>query len=444
MASNTRWFDLKRFQHLWLSSLLVIVIFLLPTNLFVHFLHDSAYVTGIFSDYLLVKAYASEITVWIYALSVVVSTQKLWIKRRLGLKMILKSKAGAILVFLLTAFVGRQLLSAYPLVGVWNLLEWLEVPVLFIALHDHWRLYGKEFTKVFRLALILTILFQSAIGLGQFFRQATWFGFRFFGEPSFGTALNLAKITAKGGAELILPYGTTAHPNLLGGYIAVLCSILVWIRSQAGGRSRSTIQFVTLITASIMVFFTHSLTAVATLIIGVFAKRLQPFQEKFNLKLLLFFAFLTTPLLLLPLVAAFPDFVSASRRLWLQLDAISMIQYNLVWGVGLGQFTAEVTNFTANPDVWRFLQPVHSAFWLLTSEIGLLGLTLGFSIWRLLRSSQQKIVVTTMLVLFAPLVFDHYLVTLQPGRWLLALTLFGLTLKKNINTSQKTQLHSKS
>ena len=126
------------------------------------------------------------------------------------------------------------------------------------------------------------------------------------------------------------------------------------------------------------------------MIIGVFAKRLQPFQEKFNLKLLLFFAFYNSTALLLPLVAAFPDFVSASRRLWLQLDAISMIQYNLVWGVGLGQFTAEVNNFTANPDVWRFLQPVHSAFWLLTSEIGLLGLTLGFSIWRLLRSSQQK------------------------------------------------------
>ena len=119
-------------------------------------------------------------------LSVVVSTQKLWIKRRLGLKMILKSKAGAILVFLLTAFVGRQLLSAYPLVGVWNLLEWLEVPVLFIALHDHWRVYGKRIYKKFSVWLLFSRFsfsqrlvwdnsFAKRLGLGLgFWRAFVW------------------------------------------------------------------------------------------------------------------------------------------------------------------------------------------------------------------------------------------------------------------------------
>lgn len=432
MASNTRWFDLKRLQHLWLSSHLVIVIFLLPTNLFAHFFHNSAFVTGIFSDYLLVKIYASEIAVWIYTSSVLAISRKLWSKRARELQKILKGKAGIVLAISISLLIGRQLFSAHPAVGLWNLFEWLEIPLLFIALHDHWRAHQQRFVSVFRLAITLTVLFQSVVGLGQFFRQTTWFGFRFFGEPSFGTALNLAKITTKSGAELILPYGTTAHPNVLGGYIAVLCSILIWIHSQAAGRSRSAFHFIALILGGITVFFTHSLTAVATVIIGVFVKKLQPIEEKISIKPLLFCSFLAAPLLLVPIVVVFPEYISASRRLWLQLDALSMVQHHLIWGVGLGQFTAQVTNFTANPDVWRFLQPAHSAFWLLASETGLLGLALGFSIWKLLRSSQKKIIVTTALVLFVPLIFDHYLVTLQPGRWLLALTIFGLTLKKTV------------
>ncbi|MCA9340876.1 MAG: hypothetical protein KDA17_08225, partial [Candidatus Saccharibacteria bacterium] len=395
-----------------------------------HFLSDSAYVTGIFSDYLLLKFYASELAVWLYVISVAVLLKVDWKSKLKSVRTVLRKKVVLFCVILFSLVLFRQLFSAQPLVGLWNLFQWLEVPLLFFALYQHWQLNKQQFLPVFRVAILCSLAFQSIVGIGQFLRQSSWFGFAFFGEPSLGSALNLAKISTQSGAELVLPYGTTAHPNVLGGYIAVFLSILIWIRDQAGGRSKFFIHFSRFLLGVITVFCTHSITAATTVLSGVFIKKLKPFTERFNFKPLFVFMLIAAAFLLLPLAESNPDSVSMSRRIWLQLAAVQIVGHNLLIGTGLGQFTTQLIQYTDNPDVWHFLQPVHSAFWLIASETGIIGVAFLTNLWLLLKKNQRNLVLLTGVVLWAPLLFDHYLVTLQPGRWLLALTLFGLVISR--------------
>lgn len=75
-------------------------------------------------------------------------------------------------------------------------------------------------SKITHLTLVGTLLFQSLLAIFQFHTQRSFSNYLFLGETNLANYSGLAKGVFDG-AEKILPYGTTAHPNILGGVLVV-------------------------------------------------------------------------------------------------------------------------------------------------------------------------------------------------------------------------------
>ena len=417
----------------WANLFVVLLIFLLPTNLFLTFGNDSAYVTGMLSDYLIGKIYLSEVVLWLYIGSIVLikrselvqwfsNISKRIILNRLSVFLLLLSAIGLLL---------RQFWTDHATIGLWNLFQWLEIILLGVALRFHISLNQKQFVKLLIIGLSSTILFQSAVGVSQYLQQKSVYGYSLLGEPSLTNSISLNRFTNTKGENLILPYGTTAHPNLLGGYLAVYGSLLIGFGYRFYKRINQILLSSVGLLAFTLVAITHSMTAMITFIIisliafALSYRRIRSqvahkIHPSFWLVGVLSFYGIVAPLLLRVLNIFFSNSVSISRRIWLQEATEKLVFQNLLFGTGLSQFVTILTFFTENNDVWRFLQPVHSVPWLFLSETGLLGILIILLLWKMVNLPTKKYLLLTSIALLAPICFDHYLFSLQPGRWLWA------------------------
>lgn len=445
MASNFGWFNLTSFRHQLLNLIFVWLVFLLPTNLFLSFNQANAYVTGMFSDYMVLKLYLSEIFLWLFTFAILIFARKqfaAWLTKTLA-PMILIIPHKKILLISLIALFFRQVWSQAPMVGIWNYFQWLEVGWLIITTSFLYSLNPARFVRWLILGLVSTIIFQSAVGIYQFHWQKSLVGYILLGEPDLSTALNLSRQTLSLGREVVLPYGTTAHPNVLGGYLAVYSALTFGLLTLLRLKNRNKLLLIPITIASLTLLATHSITAMIIAMASInlalrfnSSRFVNQFRQTHNQKYLTFGLVLLLmvglPLLLNLANLRFPDSSSISRRVWLHQASLNMTMNHPIFGVGLGQFVTQLTIFTENPDVWRFLQPVHSSAWLFLSETGLLGVLLIFLLWQCLSPAQKNYVLIASTLLIAPLGLDHYLGSLQPGRWLWAVVLVGvyLLLKK--------------
>ncbi len=434
----------------WANLFVVLLIFLLPTNLFLTFGKDSAYVTGMLSDYLIGKIYLSEMILWCYIGSLLLTKRSELVQWLSNKSNHVNFRSISVFLLLLTIFglLLRQLLSAYALVGLWNLFQWLEVILLGITLSFHLSLNRKRFIRLLVIGFSTTILFQSVIGISQYLNQTSVYGYSLLGEPNFTNQFSLDRFTTSKGENLILPYGTTAHPNLLGGYLAVYGVLLIGFSNRFNNRINQVLLSLVSLLAFVLVVMTHSLTAIGTFLCGglilFFLKdrRVTTLVDKKNhfpflATSLLAFSTILIPLILRLLNTFFSNSASISRRTWLQEAAEQLILHNFLIGTGLSQFVTKLTFFTENHEVWRFLQPVHSVPWLFMSELGLVGILTLFLLWKMTNVPTKKCLVLTGLLLLAPICFDHYLFSLQPGRWMWALvTVSWLLLTKSITSLQ--------
>jgi len=97
---------------------------------------------------------------------------------------------------------------------------------------------------------------------------------------------------------------------------------------------------------------------------------------------------------------------------------LEMFQHNLLFGVGINNFTLNLEEYATNKEVVRFVQPVHHLLFLILSEGGLLLLV---TIFLLIRQAKIKSFYTKSLILLAIASLDHYLLTQFSGMSLLAL-----------------------
>lgn len=445
MASNFGRFYLTPLKHQLLGLTFVWLVFLLPTNLFLSFNQDSAYVTGMFSDYLVLKLYLSEIFLWLFTLGILIFARKqfvAWLTKTM-VPVIQRIPHKKILLIILIALLLRQVGSQSPITGVWNFIQWMEAGWLIITTSFFYSLNPARFFKLLMLGLVGTIIFQSAVGSYQFYWQKSLVGYFLLGEPDLSVAINLSRQTLSLGREIVLPYGTTAHPNLLGGYLAVYATLILGLLNLVRSNVQKKLLLIPVTIACLSLLATHSITAMFTAIIGIgFAlglnstkiinRLLQTHCQKYWAIGLVTLLAIGLPLLLSLTNFWFPDSSSIDRRVWLHQASFNMTLRHPVFGVGIGQFVTQLTKFTENPDVWRFLQPVHTSIWLFLSETGLLGVLLIYLLWQGLNPAQKNSVLITSTLLIAPLGLDHYLGSLQPGRWLWAVVFVGvyLLLKK--------------
>lgn len=399
----------------WLELLTAVIIFLIPTNLFLRIAETTAYRRGLFIDYLLPKLYVADIALLIFLL-----VYFLFFKP--GLKVVKFSSFIWLLAIVLLVrqwftpdiWASEEYLLHLVVIGSFGLVLWRE----------QWLIRS----KIIQWSLVVTLLFQSLVGIYQFVLQRSVFGYLFLGEPDLNKAYGIVRQTLLG-SEKILPYGTTSHPNVLGGFISIFL-IMLWsnmLEKTQQSTFFKTVLFLTTPLALVTLWCTQSISAWMALAIGVITfgwtlikqvtqetryKRLEMAKESFLAIVLI--ATILTPLILRALMPYEKSETSISRRVFLNEAAWNMFDQNPLVGVGINQFTAELENYAQASEAVKFIQPAHNAGVLILAESGIIGFLFVLLVWQRI-TLRSKTVAVALLALLPLLVLDHYLISLETG-----------------------------
>jgi hypothetical protein len=389
-----------------------LVIFLVPTNLFLKFFESSAFVNGLQIDYLIPKLYVIDLVIFFSLIFWLFENKNKLIKKTKHFKINLKNfiKDNKFGSFLLASIIIRQINSYHPISSWWYLIKLFEISLFGLLIYHKRKLLTPMWVM---LSFLPTILFQSIVGLFQLFNQTPVFGYLFLGEANLNKQTGLAKQVING-VERILPYGTTTHPNVLGGFLSIsilmLIGILLIPKLNQKKYHQQPFVYGSIGIAIITLGLTFSLSAWLTFLIGISLFFIK-LSDKGALILSILIIILS-PFLIYSLSIINND-TSIFRRNYLNLTAVNMLSDHLLWGVGLNNFTAQVEQYSPTREVVRFTQPSHNSLLLILSETGLIGLSLFVYLirrgWKILKENQQW---SKYLLLLLPiLTLDHYLVT---------------------------------
>lgn len=388
-------------------SLFFLVIFLIPTNWFLKGPTTSVY--GINIDYLMPKLYASDlIMLALFALVGWRLRKKIWH----WIKNLQLNNFTFLILLLLFSLLVSATQSPYPIAGYWYLGKLGQMILLVV--------YMIHRVKLAWLAspLIFAGLFQSLVGLIQWFQRSSILGYMFLGETELGYTSLIAKSNLTREVRP-LPYGTTAHPNILAGFllISILVLLYYWIKTKpqtANPWFYWTGRLILILPLLTTLILTQAISAILLLILGILLLLIQNLTKRLVL-------IISCVVLALGLVLV--DFVpetSFSRRSQLAQISQQMILSEPLLGVGPNNFTARMSDFGQVIGNHRFIQPVHNIYLLWLSEAGLVNTTLlaliMHQLWQRhpLKLKDHRAVVPLLVVGLIGLV-DHYPLSLQTG-----------------------------
>lgn len=425
----------------WFSFLVGLLIFLIPSNLFLAFPSGTEYVGGLRVDYLIPKLYLSDCV-----MLTILASFLLWKRRTVRsaikkhLLVIGRDRSIAVALLIIFLFIIRQLYATEPVISMVTMARLGLSITLMLVLMQLTTLVKKSHLV---LALTLTISFQSVIALYQWLTQSSVYSYLLLGEPSLQFPLGLAK-TVWQGREMILPYGTTAHPNLLGGFLAVAVvavALLTW-SLKAKVLQRWVIVAVA-VTGVCTLLLTHSISAGVALAVGLSLLLYNYYSRKnhalsyvkaSNFLILLMILSLLSLMTLTVASNFLPKNDSIIRRTRLDFAAIELFLRHPIRGTGLTNFTIGLDqSLSREKEIVPFLQPAHNVFLLSLAEVGLLGIAALFSLRHLLRAtklSDRRLGwfssrLPAVLIMLLPLaILDHYLISLQSGVLVLVVTPF--------------------
>lgn len=401
-------------------------VFLIPTNLFIKLEQFDSSINGIKIDYLIPKLYLSDLP-WI-GLLVLVGLQ-------LGFKLISKKKTRSVItslkldweVKLLLFLLGLSLLtSAIQAPFPWSSLGYLAHIGLLLA--AGWSCLKLPIKQHLNTPLRLAVIFQTSLGIIQWLQRKSIFGYLFLGEPVLSGNPGIAQ-TALGGIIRPLPYGTTPHPNVLAGFLVVSILLILANRPKADPNwhlSRKVLFYslraLWLIPALITIGLSQSLSAIVVLILGLaliitgrsVSKALALFIGSATLVVSIYFA-------------GWIDQASISRRMQLLGFSYQMFLDHPGLGVGPHNFVARLPAYGRVQATTAFIQPVHSIYALVLTELGVINTGLiGMLIYKfrkLLFQFEINSQTAPLLALLGIGLVDHYPITLQTGLLLLLLSL---------------------
>lgn len=407
-------------------ALLAALIFLAPTHFFLKFFESDALVHGLLVDYLLVKLYLSDLV----GLALIFW---LLLGKRLSLSAFYShsKSAGLFLGIIALCATLVWLISGNSPESFAAGCRFLGAIVLTVLINRSLPAIGKN--TVFG-AVLATLWFQGLVSLYHLIFQRSAVGFLLFGEPNLQAYAGISKGTLAG-AEYILPYGTTAHPNVLAGILGFYSLYAIWHASKQAAWQPLALALTTSCMSLAIILSTQSISGLVALLLGLLAL-IYAYRTHKTARLFLAIAtFLISQVIImlsLPTLATlYPNNLSITRRFNLQEAAINMIVSAPITGIGLNQFTRTVETYAETSEVVRFVQPVHNIALLFAAELGiagLLGLFLGLYI--LHTKLQVRPPALWALAFLLPIaLWDHYLVTHQAGILLLAFT-WSLTQEK--------------
>lgn len=410
------YFVFKNYKNIIYTYLFSFLIFSIPSNLFIKFFENQAYSNGIFVDYLIPKLFISDLIILLIFI--------VFLVEKFNKKLVVKFKNTQILytLFFILVLLIPQFFAPHQ-ISIYSFFKLAEFGILAFILYKK-RKHFKN--KLIQTSLTLTLLLQSLLAIYQYHFQKHLFGFWFWGEPILSNPIGLAKTTING-VEKILPYGTTAHPNILAGFIAISIFLLLQLIKVNHNKVLNNLSKISILISLYPLYLTGSISAWLSLILmmGYFLNKPHIDQRiKQNLNKILLFFFLSTFFFIGSLKLferIYPDSLSITRRNSLNYSALEMIIDHPLLGVGMGNFVTNLENYSYNQEVIRFIQPVHHTVLLIMSENGLLGLLISY-LFYLMLDKKIRIKLVTSLILLLPIIsLDHYLWTIQSGSLLFIL-----------------------
>lgn len=356
---DTNWWEKFENWCLWAGILLSVL------NLSLKWGFSEATINNWLIDYLLIKLYLGEILLLLAVFAVIMR------KIKKGWRLTEKQLLFFALEFFAIVFLSS--LTKLPFVSLF--LYGQIALILIIAVIVREKIKKDQKWKNWLIKGINGLIGgESLLAFYQLVNQKNWLPYSVLGETNLQATHDLVHGNFFG-KNLVLPYGTLAHPNILAGTIVILLwwlwqqtSFEKWWQKVVLGLGLSTIFLTQSVTAGVF-----ALGLLASVIIKKFFKEQKLQKKRFPVFFQSFICLLLViciPLLMARAAQLFPENDSIVRRARLNQVASSMWQENPLFGVGMGQFVANLNQFW--PDN-RFTQPVHNIFLLFLAENGIVG-----------------------------------------------------------------------
>lgn len=405
---------------------------------------------GQFIDYLIPFVYLSDLSIILLSLSSLILFPKdlfyylknFWQKRK---------AIVIVLFFFLTSMAVSNLRAQNQLIAWFNWFKLINFSIFVLnisfLLSDRLIDVKKSF-----LAINIGLALEALIALGELITQRS-LGLQPFGEWRFSALTPGIAKTLVGTTQLLRPYATFPHPNVLGTVMVffAVSSLYFLLADQDSNQKYKLLRLFFFLLFSLAGFVSFSRTAwliyfvlVLTCLI-IFMSRSNhsnkiirsKAQRFFSLKryYLIIFLFLSLALIISPVVfqriasLGSSDRLSLEQRIDLIKAAAGMIKNHPLFGVGLANFTSNLTQFGSILFPYRLFQPVHNVWLLVLSETGLVGFTSWlFLLLAVIRQITKKELLRRWWLVFFLITFllssqlDHFWWTLQAGQlffWLM-------------------------
>jgi len=346
-----------------------------------------------------------------------------------------------LIIFLVVSAISIKNSSSYIL-SSYSFLKLIEFVIFYFYIKSY-AIYNFGFIPSL-IAIISGAVFQSVVAITQFWKQSD-LGLRILGESLITRDLTgIASFYNLYGERVIRAYGTTPHPNILAAYLflAIFAFYFIWLYR---GMSKLYLFIYGLILLAF--FFTFARVMIFLLFLNFLIRTILvrlKFKDRYWNKRLALIFLATAVVIIILCVFYWPDVVS---RIKISADeeavqlrifyGMESLKSGLHWfGIGPGNFVNWL--MVQSPNISRSLyQPVHNIYLLLYSETGILGIStfLLFLIFLakdfIFRTHMKKLYHFSFFLVFLSILFmglfDHFLLTLQQGRFVFWLTLALLT-----------------
>lgn len=405
----SRWVRLEKYLN-------YLLVFLLPTQLALHFWPPSSFVYGIRVDYLAPSIYLTDL--------LFLTLFVIWLRnsRNRFFEFVRKNKTYLFIFLLMAALNIYFSTSVEP-----SIYKWLKLAELgFFAYYVGVRRDIFQ-TKTLYSTLFYSLIFFSVIGILQFVFGRTLGGpLYLLGERSFNISTPGIALVQIAGSNFMRAYSTFSHPNSFAGFLGLGVLVLLFDNSRKELIRKGLGIFV----ICVAFILTFSLSAiVGALVCGILfllirnkllLKRAVVYLPTAFLLVSLSFPFVSNTVLRGPI--DFPQ--NIQTRLDLSNIAGTMISQKFMLGEGINTFIVNEPRIKYfGTHLWT-LQPVHNIFLLIFAETGVVGLSIFYFL--LTKLTQRSLLMRSPIFYLALAfvlttgLFDHYWITLQQNMFLFA------------------------
>lgn len=403
-------------------TLFLLILLFLPVQLGKHFWPSFATVSGLRIDFLSPTLYFTDILVIFFcAFSL---KQFPW--------HFFRSPLFGVIIFF--AF-GNLIFSVEPLNTLIGMIRFSEY-CLFTYLSAH-LLSKKGMLRKSLCVLLFAALWVSALAFVQFFLQRSVGGLLYFlGERSFSAQTPGIANASLSGSLVLRPYATFPHPNVLGGFLVAVTTVAIYWGLhpylQKKGMNKTAwfiLGGVFLCLIALLLSMSRSAILAFFLVMMFYVLRRKTMKKNILIGGIILLLISALVLILFGLSPRFLELKitdeSVMSRITQITQAMRIIASYPLFGVGMQNYLIQLGEIESR---YQILQPVHNVFFLVWSEMGIVGiLSMAiFLAWVFKRIKDSPSLVREgkyalfFLIIFLGM-FDHYLYTLHQGRMLLAL-----------------------